>query len=271
MARLFPLLLCLSFFVNTGFPQQAKQSKVFLSDSTIGGEVAINATIVEVVQDTSHVTFEISSPEAGPFYINFWMCPARRKDGGMREYDVIVNGIREERKISPTHPDWQSIGLSDGKTVFLNKGINSIAIEGHIPDIPQVEFIRLTTKQSEALISDSRYKAYKAEISNERLFDISSDQEGIAVISNDTSDVVSIDETVDLPVDEQNSPPYNFRYSKGIKYKYTFFKEVYFSKDEEVSISTEGIDGFRHVLEFFSSTNPQDHYGRNDQVMGWQV
>jgi len=56
-----------------------------------------------------------------------------------------------------------------------------------------------------------------------------------------------------------DNPLYNYRYSLNMSFNYTFYKTVSFTAGQQVFLATNGVDNFKHVLEFFNSATPKTY------------
>lgn len=157
------LLYSILFICAVAFSQQYKETKHFESNPELGGDVVINKLTNEVKGNSSYSSFEVKVPASGNYYINFWLCPSKLSNGRFTEYDVLVNNSYAG-KIKPSRSDWQAISLDGNKTIRLEEGNVTISVKGSVPDIPSVEFVRLSKDKEKAKISDAVYRKYKDEI-----------------------------------------------------------------------------------------------------------
>lgn len=137
---------------------------------TIGGDVTIESTKTELKGENIYKTFTINSSKNGDYYLNAWIMVPLTPEG-YPEYKVEVNSIVVNSTLKPSKNNWQSVGLTDKKgkasTLTLEKGVNTISIIAKNPEIPSVEFVRLSTNPIKAEISDNNYQDYVAQIKSQ--------------------------------------------------------------------------------------------------------
>lgn len=247
MRRLiFTSLLFLLIGVATSFSQKIDKEDYFKRNLSLGGEVIIKKSIVEAKGLNTKTSFEIQVPTAGEYNIHFWMFPTMLKNGSYAQYAVEVNGEIQNNRIMPTSGDWHSATIANGDKVRLKSGINTVAVIGCSPDVPNVEHIRLS--KGDASIDGSKYREYRAEMEKANL---AAKAQRKAAIAGDT---ISIGDLITpAPLED---PLYNFALALNVKFRYTFYKTVYFTKGKQIFLSSTGIDNFAHVLELFSVSNP---------------
>lgn len=244
-------LCCLLGFANS-FSQKLVETNYFSANPKLGGEVMINKSTKEVVGEFAKISFEVNAPTAGEYNVYFWMFPTKLKNGNYSEYQVEVNGKKLDDKIIPTIGDWQSITLSSKSKISLVEGNNIITIVGKVPDVPNVEHIKLSKNNS--TIDASKYNTFKTQLEKENLKNNKGKQ--VLVVSTDTID--TFDQVLKAAT-TSDAPLYDFTYRLNMSFNYTFYKTVSFTKDQKIFISTSGIDNFTHILEFFSATTPESY------------
>lgn len=186
------------------------------------GSVEIQNSYIEIHNDSSYVNFELSVLVAGYYYANFWINPSRLKNGTYTSFQVLLND-RIIGEIIPQKGDWQSLGLSDDSPIYLCRGENTISVGSALPEIPQIENISISEDLDGATIDGALYKSFRESVLSECFTDD----------SEDSSDCV--DETVAMASDtlsSQDDPLYNFSYSQGHYYKYTFLRDYISIKEK---------------------------------------
>lgn len=103
--------------------------------------------------------FEVEVPQAGLYYAELWLQPARYADGLYTTFWVYVNDVFVG-KITPTFGNWQSTRITDNETLTLNEGRNTISIAAKAPEVPDVETIKLALTDSDASISSEAFETY---------------------------------------------------------------------------------------------------------------
>lgn len=254
--KIFIIVLLGSLWSISTFSQKIEETKYYENHPEIAGEVLINKLTKEVKGQKAYTTFDISVSSSGNYYIFFWLCPSKLTDGSFSKYEVMVNG-ENIGKISPTIGDWQSITLEDEKNVYLNKGKNTISIIGELEDFPSVDILRMSTNKEKAKLSNNAYMDYKREIllkSRQRA------EENLRLYSErDTLNFNKGSNRTSFPLTSQNDPPYDADFVIGIGFCYTFYKTVYFTQGQNITLSTTGVDNYEHVLEFFNRNTPNTY------------
>lgn len=214
------------------------------------GEIAlINKSIMEVTDSGSNVTFVVDIPVEGEYYIHFWICPTRLKDGSFIRYDVVVNGENLRWGLSPAIGDWHSESVLDNKPVKLVLGPNVITVKSEYADLPCVEYMFVC--RTDSPIDGSSYQKYRAEIEKECLARRANKSE---IVVGDT-----IEANLFMRTDSYDSPLYGFTHAQNVEFRYTFYKLMSFKEGEIVTLSTSGIDKFPHVVEFFNELEPDNY------------
>ena len=254
------LLFIISVFIGSiteCFSQSVVETSYFSRHPELGGEVVINKSVKEVKDRKAYTSFEVEVAESGTYYMNLWLLATMLKDGTFSNYNVEVNGDTINDIISPKESDWQCIGFANNTTIFLHSGKNIISIIGNLPDVPEVEFVRLSKSSHGAQISSSVYKQYIKDLSEiskkNALSNLSTKDFVNDNMPNDTLQTAEL-RTSSISYDP---PLYDYQYALGVSVKYTFYKTVSFTQNQQITISTSGVDNYDHVLEFFSATSPE--------------
>lgn len=108
---------------------------------------------------------QIDVPQAGEYYLCFWMLPAKLSNGKLATYEVIVNE-QIVGHITPSKPNWQSLSLDGNKKVFLPKGSSVIAIAGSAGEIPLVEDVHYGYDLNKCHFSSEAYESYLSQVSH---------------------------------------------------------------------------------------------------------
>lgn len=249
------------------FAQKIVETQYFKNNPDLGGDIVINSSTKEAIGDKTYIKFEINASQTGSYNFNAWLMATKLSDGSYSSYDVLVNGSNIEGRIVPTRGDWQSIGLTKGK-VILHAGINTVSIVGIAPEIPEIEFIRLSTSNAE--ISSEEYDNYINQLKEENIQD--SNKTGISMSSSnplgptDPGPVGPIyppflrDSLFAFTqVPKYRTATFNFGYHLNVKVQYTYYRTISFTAGQEIFISTTGVNNFGHYLELFSSFEPENY------------
>lgn len=104
--------------------------------------------------------FEVTAPEDGKYYADFWLLPAKYADGTYTEYVVKVNGDKAAT-IETSKGNWQSAQTDTDGRLYLEKGVNTISIGTLAPEFPDVETIKIAEYYADAVISSDAYDDYQ--------------------------------------------------------------------------------------------------------------
>lgn len=240
--------LALSFLILSGIinAQKIEEKEFYKNNPQLGGEVIIESSITEVINNENYITFSVKSASEGDFYINFWLIPAKLKNNSYSNYKVLVNGIFVGN-IIPQKGNWQTIGLSNNKKIKLNSGNNTVSIVAQMPEVPAVEFVRLSKHLSGALISSMEYDNYlndaKASANNKIRNNNGLKFSGFS-LNGDTLNAITT-------MSSGTSVWYN------IPQKYTFYKILKFYAGQEIFVTSTSKT--LHVLEFFQVANAKSY------------
>lgn len=258
MKQIYYLLACAMICSTQIVSQTIVETDYYLNNPDLGGAAVIKKNEVIIDGDNAIISFEVEVPVAGEYYANFWMFPTRLKDGSYYNYAVSVNGSILRDKIIPTIGDWHDITLSGNRKISLNKGINTIAVIGDVPDIPNVEHVKLSLHIQDASIDATKYNNYKLAT---KKASVEYSRRIPSIIPYSGIDTLSFNQIsrIDTQTSTSDDPLYNYEYALGLILRYTFYKKVHFTKGELITISTSGINNFPYVLEFFSASNPSTY------------
>lgn len=175
-------------------------------------------TGVSVATDGSYnfKSFEVKASEAGSYYTEFWLLPAKYTNNRYTTFMVFVNDDYVD-SINPSTGNWQSARMSGNETIELKKGINVITIATLAPEIPAVETLNVALNDSEAVFSPDAYNEFLEGASSGISYEMP-EQDGITTYTSDaTADPQQIS---DVPLN------------------YTFYKTFSFTKGQEIFISS---------------------------------
>ena len=198
-----------------------------------------------VIKNNSITSFNANIEQAGEYYLSCWMLGGKHSNGDYSSYDVAVNGVAVG-KVNATKANWQSCRLAG--TITLQKGVNTISFAAKVPEIPNIEFIKLGQTQTNATISSNNYDNNLATIKancEATSYDVPS-----AV--NDTLPPVSI---ASITTDSKAQ----YQYYENIILFYTFHTSAYFKQGQNVKFSIKSISGATPILEVFHSTTPETY------------
>lgn len=262
MKKTIYLLVCALICSIQMFSQTIVEVDYYQNNPELGGDAVIKKSTKAVDGDNATVSFEVEVSTSGAYYVNFWMFPSTLKDGSLANYAVSVNGNVLADKIVPTVGDWQDITLSTGKRISLSKGINTIAVIGKVPDVPNVEHVKLSSQLQEANIDATEYRSYKSAIEKASARNAAQNALVANALSTDTltaSGTSKLSSTAIAATPIAENPLYNYEYYAGLNISYTFYKTVSFTAGQQVLIATSGVNNFAHVVELFSATSPESY------------
>lgn len=233
------------------FSQKIVETDYFEKHKELGGDVVIKKMEKVIRKDVASSEFEVIVPKAGDYYVSFWMIPSRQKDGSYTSYAVSVNGLKELTTLKPVAGDWQCICLPGKGKITLKKGSNTISVLGKLPEIPNVEHIRVASTPEKALIDSKPYVSYKRGLTAKKaLLDA-------ARVEFVRDSLISRGRVARAASSEP--PLYDYEYRLNVPLKYTFFTTLYFYAGDTASVTTSSAQYFTHVLEFFNKSIPETY------------
>ena len=269
MKKRVTLTMLLCFLCGmASFGQKLIEKNHFRANPALGGEVTIKESSKETVGDKTYTSFVANTDKAGDYTMNLWLMATELPGGTFSGYDVLVNGKKIEGRIEPTRGDWQSIGLTSGK-VSLQQGENTISFAARVPEIPEIEFIKLSRDSRMASISSAKYDAYKAEITASIARQAKAPAKivggpaagggGIVYppMITDTMGYGSVLQYWNQP--KFTNPEGNYVYSMNMPVKYTYYRTVSLTAGQSFFVATDGVNNFGHILELFHATKPDQY------------
>lgn len=233
------------------FSQSLVESSYYKHHPELGGDAVISKSTRKVDGNKTSSSFEISVSESGLYYANFWILGSRLKDGSYTRYTVEVNGKKVDDELVTYKADWQALGFAKKTRILLNSGLNIISVIGSAPDIPEVEFVKVSKESSDALISSEAYDTYIRKIrESSQMVSVRDINNSMPYDTLDTSSLSSLRVSYDPPL-------YDYQYSIGVHTHYTFYKTITFTANQQVTISTSA--NTMHYLELFSVTSPESY------------
>lgn len=245
----------ISFLITfSGISQEIFEKNYFDSEKKLGGDITLKSSVVKVEGSKTYKIFEFESPDNGNYYLNVWLVGGELESfgsGKFTEYELSVNNEKQTEKLKSEKNNWHNVGYKDGKSkekksVKLKEGLNQIIFSCDAPEIPEIEFIRLSKDKNKSEISEDSYNQFVAEIKNEvqdRIKNPKPKKDSLAFLLK--SGVVL------------SNPSGNYYNHIGVTFRYTTYKTYSFSSGQQVFFSTHASDGYEHVLEVFSSSNPE--------------
>jgi len=238
------------------FAQGIVETTYFLENPELGGEGTIKKSVQSCENNFAIVTFYVNVDSSGNYFANFWMCPAETKTGEFHQYLIRVNN-HNVGTLNPQTFGWQSVGLADNMQIPLIKGENTISVIGLAPAFPNVEHVRVASSLKEAQISSAMYDEYIKQMETNKL---NNDDDTESSTLGKSSNRKSIANST-----TEEDPLYEYEYQTNITANYTFYQTFSFTAGQTVSIKTNGLNNFRHILYLFSASEPENYSWANRQ------
>ena len=249
MKNHFYLALVVLFCSTSTMPMWALKDEASFKSQTLSSEnpIVVKKSTTSIENDKSIVSFVVNTEQAGYYYLSCWMLGGKHQNGNYSSFDVSANG-KSIGKMIATKSNWQSVNLNSG-TIPLQKGENTISFTTQIPEIPNIEFIKLASTQESSAISsenyDERLRLIKEKCIIERGNYLSFSTDTIP--TNNFNRAIAIDTVA------------HYEFKEQIPLKYTFHTLFQFTQGNQVNFSVSNISGSSTVLEIFSITNPENY------------
>lgn len=221
------LLVALGFMLATATPLC-----VNAQDSSTTGITDSYALTVKGEYETSDGTvncknFVVETQQAGNYYAEFWLLPAKYADNTFTTFSVYVND-EYVGDIRPSSGNWQSACLENAETIALAQGGNTITIATQAPEFPEVETVRVALNDAEAVINAGDYEEYLENACMESSYPVAGEQSGISTmaLSRNTNGVCQFN---------------------NIPLAYTFYKRVTLTQGQNIFITSSS--GAAHDLD----------------------
>lgn len=236
--------------------QSLSCSKFYSENPKLGGDCLIKTSTISVEDSVTTITFNVNVDESGMYYASFWMLPSQKGDGTFNSYDVSINNENFSSALVADKEDWQCLKMNS--KIWLNRGTNEISVKGKIPEIPEVEFVKVAKTSIESTISSDEYD------NNRKAIIASIETQPMSLATDETSADTLVIENYNQALTRAssttvNDPKYDYVYLDWVPLKYTFYKKLHFTKGQTISISTSAQNNFQNVIELFSVTNPESY------------
>lgn len=237
----------------------AEGSGFFDKNKLIGGDVTIIDASIEGDGNLSYKIFDIDAPAGGVYFFNAWgnSPELTQGKGKFLQYEVTVNNETLTKKFDFSKSGWHNAAYVDNlkkkTSITLKEGRNRIVFSCNAPIVPAIDFIRLTKNEQNSEIADYAYADYLRNVQ-------STPFSAKAIASSDTTSTSNLSSSpFSTPADD---PKYEYDFHLSAPFKYTFYTTVYFNSGQQVFFTTTS-SSFLHVMEVFSSANPQSHSWRS--------
>ena len=249
--KLFYLVILL--FVNSTIAQvntSITDEKVFSSEYQIlAGECILKNSKLSVDSEISMKTFEIEVLKDGEYYLSAWVM-----NTGITEKNNGLKFFVDEQKnpsgtIKPQKEGWQSSillnnDISKTEKLTLTAGKHLLTFCSTVPDVPMVEFIRISKTEQEANISSKEYDDYIEKLKAETAPKV------------DKSSIV--DSTALSLRKELENPLGNYEHRIDQKFGYCYYNYFYFYAGALVTFETKRDNPYASdpVMQLFNYTDP---------------
>lgn len=211
-----------------------------------GNVIIAKKPSISIDNGKSVVSFVVDMKQAGIYYLSCWMLGGQYSDGGYSSYDVSVNGVAIGN-MNAIKANWQSVKLNTG-VVVLQKGKNTISFAAQIPEIPNVEFIKLSTTQENAIIPSANYDNNLKRIKE----NCAAAKYNMLTMPTDTLPNIN---QMRMAVDEEAY----YHYVPNIPLRYTFYTTAHYTQGQDITFSVTNVSGANTVVEIFHQTQPENY------------
>lgn len=104
-------------------------------------------------------TFEVDAPEAGRYYTEFWLLPAKYTNNVFTTFLVYLND-KYVGSITPDFGNWQAARVNGYETLYLSEGRNIVTVATLAPEFPAVETIKVAKNNADAVIASDAYDSF---------------------------------------------------------------------------------------------------------------
>jgi len=245
----------LLLFTVSSFAQEFVVKKLTKSDLSLSQDVILKRALVSVDEKKAYKTFEVEVSENGLYYMNSWLMGGEKDSigsGKFVDYEVSVNGSLQKSKTKPLKSNWHNSPYNNNdkekKAIKLKKGINQIHFSCDLPDIPQIEFIKLSLKKEKSEIQGTEYKEFVEK----------------AKKSTPALDKKALNNK--LKSYEFETPLADYYHSIDLDFKYTWYKSVYHKAGETLKVRVWS--DVAVMIDVFNQTYPESYswskYGEDD-------
>lgn len=158
---LFKILLLSQLCVLQSYAWELQQLEK-LTDSNV---VSLKSSGIYTDGCQNYMTFLVDVQQQNEYYVAAWLHSVKYENSGYGTYQFLVNDNNVGCLI-PSSEGWQSVSLQKNEKITLNDGVNVISVACNAPEIPSVEFIKLSRQSKNVGIDDTRYKEYLTDVLN---------------------------------------------------------------------------------------------------------
>lgn len=225
--------------------------------------VMVKKSTIKVDEGKAYRIFELNVEQSGNYFLSAWLMGTQTSKGDCVSYEVLVNDKKLSAKFTPSRSGWQDVYLrtalqKSSVAVPLVKGYNKVVLVAILPEVPDVEFLKVASTESVTRLDVSEYSAYISSIRQEMYQNATSKAVERYFIDNDTTAFESTPAM--LPGSHTfNNPEGNYNHRVNVPFGYTTYKTYHFNAGQQVFVATSATNNYRHVLEMFNKENPFDY------------
>ena len=241
---------------------QEGKNKVFsATQADLASGVTVKESTVSVDSKFAYRIFELNVDRSGSYFVSAWLMGAQTPKGNCMSYEVLVNDKKQTAKFTPIQSNWQSVYLKEeGKKeiipIQLVKGYNKIVLVSELPEVPDVEFIKVSISATASRLNSVKYLDFIVNIKQEMYKNAAIKKVHKYTEDNDTIRTER-QNTSPLPGSHKlNNPEGNYDHRANVPFAYTTYKTYHFNAGQQVFIATNAQTNYVHVLEMFSESNP---------------
>ena len=241
---------------------QEGKNKVFsATQADLASGVTVKESTVSVDSKFAYRIFELNVDRSGSYFVSAWLMGAQTPKGNCMSYEVLVNDKKQAAKFTPIQSNWQSVYLKEeGKKeiipIQLVKGYNKIVLVSELPEVPDVEFIKVSISATASRLNSVKYLDFIVNIKQEMYKNAAIQKVHKYTEDNDTIRTER-QNTSPLPGSHKlNNPEGNYDHRANVPFAYTTYKTYHFNAGQQVFIATNAQTNYVHVLEMFSESNP---------------
>ena len=256
------VIFLLSAFLATAQISTSPDEEKYFQDKELGGECSLISSKLSVDGQTTNKTFSIEVPTDGEYFLSAWIMNTGiiQKNNGLKFF--VDDQKTQFGNLNPQKEGWQCAKLLDNNNaktekLSLTAGIHYLTFCSTVPEVPPVEFIRLSRTESGAEISDVEWSNY---------------------IEAAKKNILSL-EYVKLAEDSLNNgkllrtlpnPNGDYLHQIDINFTYTYYTTLYFYAGANVVLETKKADPYSSnpVMHFFNADDPVNKGSWGDDNSG---
>lgn len=199
------------------------------ADSKIGGECLLIKSTIDVNDNIALKTFEVDVMESGSYYLTVLQHSYENKKINVKIDDVPFGTVETTRKEGLD--TYQIIDAPDNGQIKLTKGKHLIKFELDDKFIPPIDYISLSKEVGKSNIDLTKVKQEMSELKSKILGNY----------KKDATENTGLALKVRANLGDENiieGYPKSYDYALNIDYKYTFYRNFYFTAGQNVILDT---------------------------------